>query len=247
MSIGLKSIGLIAILTLAGLAGACGPSAPAQNPDDKAGAGPANTATTTAPDTSATPDTTPSATPTAAPAGTQGGAPSATPSAGVAAAGGPATSVPLQASKQLEELKKIGINIAKIPELSKLPLAQKKKVMPLMQKALGYTACTGCHVEGDFKTETRNMKISREMWRAYTTEMRDEKGGAVFCDTCHSGQVKVLARGDKEALKDFMEKEYEHKLTRADKKENECSTCHGDEMEMKIIERLRKIPLETKK
>jgi hypothetical protein len=147
----------------------------------------------------------------------------------------------------LADLKATGINLTKISEIGKLPLAQKKKVMPIMQKAMGYTACTGCHVEGDFKAETRNLKISREMWNAYTVPLRDEKGGVLFCDSCHSGQAKVLNRADKEALKKFMEDEYEHKLTRADKKDMECSTCHGEAMETKIIEKLWKIGPETKK
>jgi hypothetical protein len=119
--------------------------------------------------------------------------------------------------------------------------------MPIMQKAMGYTACTGCHVEGDFKAETRNLKISREMWNAYTVPLRDEKGGVLFCDSCHSGQPKVLNRADQEALKKFMEDEYEHKLTRADKKDMECSTCHGEALELKIIEKLWKIAPEAKK
>ncbi|NUQ79434.1 MAG: hypothetical protein HUU21_38480, partial [Polyangiaceae bacterium] len=155
--------------------------------------------------------------------------------------------VPVVESKMLAELKATGISLTKISEIGKIPLAQKKKLMPLMQKAMGYTACTGCHVEGDFKAETRNLKISREMWNAYTVPLRDEKGGVLFCDSCHSGQAKVLNRADQEAVKKFMEDEYEHKLTRADKKEMECSTCHGEAMELKIIEKLWKIGPEAKK
>jgi hypothetical protein len=247
MKIGLNHVGLAIGLALAALAGACGPAPTAETPADKTPAG-TTTAAPAGTDQGATgttpaPSATPSATPTA-PSGDAGGKTGTTPAP---AAGGGEKSVPIAASKMIEDLKKLGVNVDKIPELSKIPLNTKKKVMPLMQKALGYSACTGCHVEGDFKAETRNMKISREMWKAYSVNLRDEKGGAVFCDTCHSGQAKVLARGDKEALKKFMEDEYEHKLTRADKKDMECATCHGDTMELKIIEKLWKIPAEAKK
>ncbi len=90
---------------------------------------------------------------------------------------GSAKSTPLQATKFEADLKKIGINLKKIPELEKLPAGQKKKVMPLLQKALGYDTCEGCHVEGDFKKETRNMKVAREMWRNFVAPLRSESGG----------------------------------------------------------------------
>ncbi len=247
MKIGLKHVGLLAALSLAALAGACGPSAPP--PDtaaDKTGDTGASGATGTTGDTGASGTQAGGAT-----GGTTGGT-SATPATtGAAATGsapaGAAKNVPLVESKLAGDLKAIGINLAKIPEIGKLPLSQKKKVMPIMQKAMGYAACTDCHVEGDFKAETRNLKISREMWNAYTAPLRDEKGGVLFCDSCHSGQPKVLNRADQEALRKFMEEEYEHKITTADKKEVECSTCHGDAMELKIIEKLWKIPPQAKK
>lgn len=231
---------------MAALVGACGPATP--NPDDpanKTGGETTGGAATTAPTSSAAPTPTPSGTPEAAPSGTP-----AAPSGAAAAPPAPvgaAKNVPVVESKMLEDLKKAGVNIDKMSDLEKLPLAAKKKVMPLMQKAMGYEACTGCHVEGDYKKDTRNMKITREMWRAYSVPLRDEKGKAVFCDNCHSGQAKVLNRADKEALKKFMEDEYEHKFTRADKKEVECSTCHGDDMELKVIEKMWKIAPEAKK
>lgn len=241
MNAALKTMGLFAALTMAALAGACGPATPDVKTPDDTTAKPADTTAAVTPppsDTTATPTPPPSATPSASPEAKPTPPP---------AAGGPAKSTPITASKMLEDLKKAGVNLAKIGELEKLPLATKKKVMPLMQKALGYTACTGCHVEGDFKKDTRNMKVTREMWRHFVSELRDEKGGALFCDSCHAGSEKNLARGDKEALKEFMEKEYEHKLTRADKKDHDCASCHGDAMEMKVIANLWKIAPEAKK
>jgi hypothetical protein len=221
-----KHLALAIALAISGVAAACGSSTPGpETPADK-------TTETTPGDTGekkdgATPTTDGTGTPP--PAGT--GATAATPSKGK-------PSTPIQASKMLEDVKKTGVNLAKVGELEKIPLAQKKKLMPLFQKALGYEACTGCHVDGDYKKETRNIKITRGMWKHFVAEVRDEKGGAVFCDTCHDGTAKNLDRSDRKALEKFMEDEYEHKLTRADKKDNECSSCHGDAMEMKIIEKL---------
>ncbi|WP_437825208.1 hypothetical protein [Sorangium sp. So ce1153] len=154
----------------------------------------------------------------------------------------PAKSTPLQATKFEADLKKIGINLKKIPELEKLPSAQKKKVMPLLQKALGYDTCQGCHAEGDFKKETRDMKVAREMWRHFVVPLRSESGGTLFCDSCHAGNEHVLNRKDKKALQAFMEEEYQNKLARANKEDMECGTCHGDAMETKIIEKLWNIP-----
>lgn len=146
-------------------------------------------------------------------------------------------STPLQASKMLDEVKKIGVDLSKSPDLAKLPMAQKKKLMPLFQKALGYETCNGCHVEGDYKADTFNKKAASGMWKHFVADLRDEKGGAIFCDSCHAGSEHVLGH-DKEAVKKFMETDYEGKLTRADGEEHGCGTCHGDTMETKIIEKL---------
>jgi hypothetical protein len=154
-----------------------------------------------------------------------------------------AESVPISATTMAAEIGKLGINMKKIPELQKLPLGQKKKVMPFFQKALGYEKCTGCHAkEDDFKTETRNMKMARNMWNHFVVNLRDDKGGNVFCDSCHNGKSHVLARGDKKAMEKFMKDQYEGKLARADGAEHSCSTCHGDDLELKIFEKMWKIP-----
>ena len=219
----IKHAALALALSMGALAGACGP---APQPTTPPGGG-----------------TTPEATPDA-PADVQPG--EATPPGGdatppekaPAAGSGPAKSKPLSATQMEAELKKIGIDLKKIPELGKMPLAQKKKVMPLLQKSLGMDSCQGCHVEGDFKKETRNMKVAREMWRHFVVPLRTEQGGTLFCDSCHSGDKQILNRSDRKAVEKFMEDEYEHKITLASKAETECSTCHGDYMEVEIIEKL---------
>jgi hypothetical protein len=96
-------------------------------------------------------------------------------------------STPHRESKMLEDVKKAGVDLKKIPDFDKMPLATKKKLMPLFQKAMGYADCQGCHVKDDYKAETRHIKITRGMWKHFVVAVRDEKGGAVFCDTCHDG------------------------------------------------------------
>lgn len=228
-----KHVALVAALLMAGVAAACGSTPPpdtaadkkteqttttdANKPVDGAGTG---TGTDTAKPDEKKPDATPEKKPDAPPA----------------AAAKPSTK--LRASAMLEDVKKIGLDIKKLPEFDKMPLAQKKKLMPLFQKAMGFADCQGCHVKDDWKAETRNLKITRGMWKHFVVAVRDEKGGPVFCDTCHDGSPKNLDRSDHKAMEKFMEDEYEHKLTRADKKEMECTTCHSDSMEMKIIEKV---------
>jgi len=228
-----KHLALVFALMMSGVAAACG-GGTTPNPDtandkkDEVKTADTGTATTTPP-----PGDSAKPADTAKPEDKPAGKPEDKP-----AAAGPNKSTPIQASKMLEDVKKSGLDLAKLPKLGKMPLAQKKKIMPLFQKSLGYADCKGCHVENDYKAETRNLKIARGMWDNYVSALRDEKGGALFCDSCHNGTAKNLDRSDKKALGKFMEDEYEHKLTRADKKDHECSTCHGDAMEMKIIEKL---------
>jgi hypothetical protein len=229
-----KHITLALALFIAGVAAACGGGS-TPNPDtaaDKTGGQTATTGGTDAakPD-AAKPD---AAKPDAAkPDATAGDKkPDAPPTASAK------KSTPIRESKMLDDVKKAGVDLKKIPDFDKMPLATKKKLMPLFQKAMGYADCQGCHVKDDFKAETRHIKITRGMWKHFVVAVRDEKGGAVFCDTCHEGSDKNLDRSDRKAVEKFMEEEYEHKLTKADKKEMECTTCHTDTMEMKIIEKV---------
>jgi hypothetical protein len=230
-----KHVSLVAALFIAGVAAACGggTTTPVDTAADKKGE---QTATTGGGTDGAKPD---GANPDGAkPDGAKpdGTGDAKKPDAPPAAAGKPST--PIRASKMLDDVKKAGVDLKKIPELEKMPLSVKKKLMPLFQKSMGYADCQGCHVKDDFKAETRHIKITRQMWKHFVVALRDEKGGAVFCDTCHDGSDKNLDRTDRKAVEKFMEEEYEHKLTRADKKDNECTSCHTDTMEMKIIEKV---------
>ncbi len=205
-----NTLATLMCLALSGaVIGACGPSTPAKTPDG-----------------SGDPEPT-----------TSGGAATATPDAPDTPAPKKelTESSPIKASAMLAEVEALGIDMKKISKLEDIDMGLKKKMMPMFQKALGYEDCTGCHVEGDFKKETKNIKMARGMWNHYIKDLRDEKGGALFCDSCHQENEHVLARGDKDALNDFMKAEYEAKLTRADGEEHSCSTCHTDVFETKIF------------
>lgn len=230
------SIGLALALALAGVASACGPSTPDANTPPTPSGEPTSSAapeTSAAPTTSAAPETT-SAAPTSAP--TQTSAPAGTQAPAAGAPPGP----PFMASKMGDELKKAGFDLAKLPpKIDKMSDAQKKKIMPLFVKALGYEGCNGCHADGDFKKKTRNLKIAEHMYDEFVVALRDEKNAAtVFCDSCHQGKAKMLNRSDKKAVGKFMDEQYVGHMARADKKSHECGTCHGDTMEMAIFDKL---------
>jgi len=156
-------------------------------------------------------------------------------------AAAPKVSIPLSSSKMLGDIEKLGLDPKKLPTMDKMKLGKKKKIMPLLQKALGMENCEGCHLEDDKKAKTRNTRIAEKMWDEYVVKMRDDKGGALFCDSCHAGNTKVLARDDKDVVSKFMEDHYEAKITQADGEDTSCSTCHDSEIETAIIEKLWKI------
>lgn len=210
-------------MSLAALAAACGPKV-GPEPDPKA---PVTRGTGTSA-ASAQPDV-------PAPKGPDvpGPAPTATPEPAPAKA----QAVTVQTSKMLAEVKALGVDMTK--PMSKMNKGKKKKLMPLFQKSLGFKDCGGCH-EGsdgvfDFQKETANLEMARGMWNHYIVELRDEKGGELFCDSCHNGEAHLLPRDDKDAMQAFMTNEYEGKLTRADGEEHSCSSCHTDVFEPKIF------------
>jgi hypothetical protein len=167
-------------------------------------------------------------------------APSSAPSATPPPALG--NNVPIRPSALLAEVQKIGVDTTK--PLSSIPLPQKKQLMKLFKQALGYDSCTGCHVADQYEKPTRNKAITRKMWDTFLVQLRDDKGGPLFCDSCHGGKAKSLDRSAMEGLQRIMETDYQGKLTRADKQPHDCSTCHGkgQEPEPKIIEKLWGIP-----
>jgi hypothetical protein len=227
------SIGLALALAIAGIVSACESS----NPDAKVPPTATNEPVATATPTETAAATAPPAS-TGAPTAnaTSTGAPTASTPPPSAAPPGP----PVMASKMAEDLKKEGFDLAKLPpKLAKMPDAQKKKIMKLFVKSLGYESCTGCHVENDFKKKTRNMAIAAHMYDDFVAGLHGDKGAAnIFCDSCHQGKAKFLVRTDLKAVGKFMDEQYVGHMERTDKKDHACGTCHGDTMEMKVFDKL---------
>lgn len=211
---------LASLLALAGLAAACGPATPDATT-------PAGTPTASASASAPPPSTGEASTPPPPSTGEPG------PTPPPAAAN---QSQQVKASAFLADVQKLGIDLKNPPLLEKMDAQPKKRMMEIFRKALGYDSCKGCHVETDFKKETRNVKIARQMWNHFVKELRDKQGGPIFCDSCHGGKNKPLDHAA--GLKDFMKSDYVGKLARADGKEQSCATCHGDGMEMHIVEKL---------
>ncbi len=144
--------------------------------------------------------------------------------------------MPIQPSKLVDDARRLGVDFKQT--FASMSFQQKKKVMPLFVKSLGYEGCTGCHVDGDFDKETRNMKVARAMWDHFVVGLRDAQGAPIFCDTCHGGREKSLDRSSPDGIKKVMETDYQGKLTRADKKPHDCSGCHGNPPELAVIEKV---------
>ena len=228
MRIGTKCHDFLLAIALVGsaLGAACGgPSAPATSPAQSAtpSDGGALAPSATAPGTSAAPSAT-------------GAAPGA-----AAPAAGPTHSVDIGPSKMIADVKAIGIDLDKPGDLSKIEMSKKKKLMPLFVKALGMSGCTGCHVENDYKAPTHNKEMASAMWTHFVRDLRAKGGGALFCDSCHQGKQKLLARADKKVLSAFMHENYEERLQRTSKKDHVCETCHSDPFEGKVFAKLWKI------
>lgn len=210
-------ISLLLFVSIAGgaLAAACG-GPPAQAPENVATATPP-----TAPPTSPVTET-PTATPTASASPTASATGSTTPPA----KGAMNSPTPTAMS---DKLKAIGVDVKKLPPLTKLDPPKLRKVMELFNESLG-VECTDCHTKGDFKAATRRKNIAGHMWDDFVRAMATDKGQPIFCDSCHAGHVTILDRTDKVALAKWMDKSFQEKLSmKSGKDDVSCATCHGDD------------------
>ena len=83
------------------------------------------------------------------------------------------------------------------------------------------------------------MQIAEHMWDDFVVKLKGTSG-PLFCDSCHDGKHDFLTRSDKPAVTALMNT-YVSKLTKKGGDSASCQTCHGDDFEMKIFEKLWKI------
>src|SRR6202012_4225486 len=114
-------------------------------------------------------------------------------------------------------------------------------VMESFSDALGIP-CMGCHAQDDMRADTRRKRIAKRMWNDFTRGLAFENGDAVYCDSCHKGQLFNLNRSDKAKLSDYMSDQFVGRLKRTDGKDHDCSTCHGDPPEFAFLSLWRDNP-----
>ncbi len=211
-------------MTVAGLAGACGPG------DGGQGTRPHTPGTGTAPASIGSAPPKVNTTPTAAPNATTSTAPAA---------------APLQMAKGITptameaDLKELGLDPKALPPLAKLEPSTLRKVMKTFTRSLG-VQCNGCHDTKDFKASTAQKKIATYMWNDFARVLEFEDGKPLYCDSCHGGHKELLDRRDTKKLGDWMTQNYSAKLKRIDGNEHRCETCHGDPFEGDIFGKLWK-------
>jgi hypothetical protein len=146
---------------------------------------------------------------------------------------------PIAPSNMVAKLREIGLDPAALPPLNKLEPKMLRDVMNTFTKSLG-VQCSHCH-EKDFKAPTAKKKIATHMWNDFTRSLAMAEGpaagGTLYCDSCHQGRAEFLDRSDLKQLGAWMQENYVDKLKRADKKDHDCSTCHGDPFEGKILKK----------
>ncbi len=142
---------------------------------------------------------------------------------------------PIAPSAFETDLRAAGLDITKLPPFESLAPWQVRRVMGTFTRALGF-ACTDCHDRQDHRAPTRAKVVAVRMWNEMTRPYAAlDGGGAVYCDSCHQGRGKFLDRSDKKALSAYMSDNYAGKLKRADGKDVECETCHGEPFEGKFL------------
>ena len=133
---------------------------------------------------------------------------------------------PVAPTRFADDLRAIGLDPAALPPFASLGARERRRLMSAFTRSLGF-ACTDCHEADDFRAPTRNQRVTIRMWDEMTRPYALE-GGTVFCDSCHNGQGRFLARVDQKAVGKFMSENFTGKLQRRGGKDVECETCHGD-------------------
>ena len=150
----------------------------------------------------------------------------------------PAVMRPLRPSALGDDLRGIGLDPTNLPRFEALTPTQRRRVMSTFTRSLG-VACTECHDRNDYKVSTRSKALTVTMWNGFTRSMAIVGGGALYCDSCHQGQVRYLRRDDHEIIAEYMSNELVDKLERVEARKTslECETCHGDPAAPRFLDR----------
>jgi hypothetical protein len=140
----------------------------------------------------------------------------------------------VEPSHMAEELAAAGLDIKHLPPIDSLDRKQIGRVMKTFSKSLGI-ACIGCHDLDDFAKMSPRKRVAKRMWNDFVRNLAMEDGQPVYCDSCHQGSVQGLDRRDKKLLASYMDDVFVGKLKRADGKDHDCGTCHGDPPEFKLL------------
>lgn len=106
-------------------------------------------------------------------------------------------------------------------------------VMQTFTIALG-TTCEGCHQAGvdgghpNFDADTPRKNVAKKMWSEFVAKLQKHDGTAIYCDTCHQGQVEFLDRSNTRNLSAWMKTNFVQGLKAKDGTPQECMACHGD-------------------
>ena len=148
---------------------------------------------------------------------------------------------PLIPSTFSAQLASVGLDPKKLPPLEQLDKSQRLLVMESFSAALG-VPCTGCHADPDFRADTRRKRVTKRMWNDIVRGLSFDSGEPVYCDSCHAGKLFLLDRSNKDRVSDYMSSEFVGRLKRADGKDHECGTCHGDPPEFDFLTGWREEP-----
>ena len=147
--------------------------------------------------------------------------------------------VVVEATKLEDELRAAGLDPKSLPPLEKIDRKQIGKVMKTFSTSLGI-ACVGCHDADDFKKPTPRKRVAKRMWNDFVRVLATDDGKPVYCDSCHQGRLLALDRRNKKVVADYMDDIFLGKLKRADGKEHDCGTCHGDPPEFHFLDEWKK-------
>lgn len=137
-------------------------------------------------------------------------------------------------SKLVTDLQALGIDTNRLPTLDSVKQDPNKlrAVMNTFAKSLGVD-CNGCHAAGeggaglDYAASTPSKNVAWRMWERFVGGLAFADGTALYCDSCHQGNRRMLDRSDDTKVTAWMTANFVDKLRRRDGAVHSCETCHG--------------------